>query len=130
MKRTLKERPYAWFVSEVCAGAPLFLIVLYIALATYARVAVGHWPHYGEYSDLCLASSAFTTLDSSFSLWGVFSLFGLPLMWFLVQVGLLRLRPDPGHRQRLITMYVCGWGIFLILFICNPYGFSSAFIDS
>ncbi len=107
------------------ALAPFLLTGLYLALAVYSRILLGHWPIYSEFSDLN-RSAPFWIIWLTFLLWGAFSLLGAPVAWVIA----LRRRPVPARwSSRHIITYVAGWILFVALCQFNPHGFTSVLID-
>jgi hypothetical protein len=116
---------------EGFAILPLISIFLYLTLAIHARLRLGHWPNYAEYYQiLCLGSSAFNAHDGLFGLCGFFSIFGLPVTGLLAAALGRRFLPSEKACGRIKATFLFGWTVFFFLFMSDPFGFSSAFIDS
>jgi hypothetical protein len=116
---------------EVCAASPWLAMAFFIALASVSRRSLGHWPLYWEYWRLLTASNKIRILNNFFGLWTLFSLLGVPMIYLIIKRGFKRSEPpNIERRKRYITTFILGWVVFIILILVDPFGFSSAFIDS
>jgi hypothetical protein len=67
-------------MADICAFAPFGTAILYVLLAAYSRLSMGHWPKYYEYLTVS-HSPIFMLLGAAFLLSAVLSLISAFVFW-------------------------------------------------
>lgn len=110
--------------AKICAFSPVGTLALYVLLAFYSRVSVGHWPRYYEYQTV-YNSPTFRLLGVAFLLWGALSLLLAPILW-----GVLIWHPQARLQAvRQVVVYITAWLLFILIAAADPGGFTSFLVD-
>jgi len=102
-------------VADFCAFAPSGTATLYILLATYSRLLMGHWPKYYEYLTV-YDSPIFKLLGIAFLFSGALSLISGMVLW-------------GRWRWWQAAVFITSWVLLVALVMADPCGFTSFLID-
>jgi len=102
-------------VADICAFAPFGTATLFLLLATYSRLLMGHWPRYYEYLTV-YDSPIFKLLGAAFLLSGALSLISGMVLW-------------GRWRWWQAALFIAAWVLLVALVMADPFGFTSFLID-